>query len=75
MTDSEKAMLNNLEKRIVEIGVSNEFLIENIKLNIQYLGLKTIMQYKKLYHKTYRGVKNHRKIVNLFGKNFVIDND
>jgi len=75
MSDEENLMIQRLEKRIIENGVSNEFLVQNIILSGSYLNLKTIQKYAKDNKMTYRGVKNHRKIVNLFGINFVIDND
>lgn len=36
---------------------------------------KTISQYAKDNNKSYNGIKNHRKIITLFGVKFVLDNE
>jgi len=40
-----------------------------------YANLKTISQYAKDYNKSYNGIKNNRKIINLFGCKLVADNE
>lgn len=51
-------------------------LVQLIILCFDLLGLKTISQFAKMYGKTYRGVeKFNKKIVNINGNKFVIDNE
>jgi len=55
--------------------LDNDSLVQLIELAGGYLNLKTISNYAKSNGKSYNGVKNHRKIVKLFGTKFVIDNE
>ena len=75
MTSYEQNIINRLIEIIETKEVSNNFLIELGKVFGDYTNLSTIYNYAKEHNMTYRGVKNHRNIINLFNVNFVIDND
>ena len=55
--------------------LNNDTLVQLIEQAGSYLNLKTIPDYAKENNMSYNGVKNNRKIVELFGVKFVIDND
>ena len=75
MKESEQLVIDKLENQITSKGVSNEFLVQLIALSETYLNLKTVAQYAKHESMTYRGVKNHREIIAICKKPFVIDNE
>ena len=54
--------------------LTNEDLVELIKVAGTYLNLQTIPVYAKKRSLTYQGVKVTRKIVEIFNVKFVIDN-
>ena len=61
---------------LVEDGqLSNDNLLELIKVAGAYLNLQTIPNYAKERGLTYQGVKVTRKIVEIFNVKFVVDND
>jgi len=62
----EKYKLNELD---------NDSLLQLIELVGGYLNLKSITKYAADNNMSYNGVKNHRKVKELFGVKFVIDND
>lgn len=76
MTDFEQNILNRIENLIIEGKLSNEFLVKNIKLNGEYLGLKTKSDYARDKKISYPGVKDTktRSVIDLFNVPFVIDN-
>lgn len=55
--------------------LNNDTLVQLIEQAGSYLNLKTIPDYAKENNMSYNGVKNNRKIVELFKVKFVIDND
>lgn len=69
--------IENLIQKSIHNGELNEaeqvYFIKLIGHN--YLGLKSIPEYKKKYGMSFPGVRNHRKVIDLFGKLLVIDND
>jgi hypothetical protein len=75
MTAEEEVVLNKFEKYIYENVPSNDFLVQICELSGRYLNLQTISDYAKNNGKSYNGVKKHRIIKNLWGVNFVIDNN
>jgi hypothetical protein len=65
-----------LEQKFYQDQLNNQDLVSIIILLFSLLNLKTIMEYKKLYNKAYRGVKQFNKnVVEISGKQYVIDND
>lgn len=55
--------------------LTNDDLVELIKVAGSYLNLQTIPVYAKERGLTYQGVKVTRKIVEIFNVKFVIDNE
>jgi hypothetical protein len=55
--------------------LDNDTLVQLIEQAGNYLNLKTITDYAKDNGISYNGVKNNRKIIELFGVKFVIDNE
>lgn len=55
--------------------LDNDTLVQLIEQAGNYLNIKTIPDYAKDNGLSYNGVKNNRKIVELFNTKFVIDND
>lgn len=55
--------------------LDNDTLVQLIAQAGNYLNLKTVSDYAKLHNMSYNGVKNNRKIVELFNVKFVIDNE
>ncbi|MEQ1554087.1 MAG: hypothetical protein ABL929_07910 [Ferruginibacter sp.] len=65
----------HISNRIESGELSNEDLVQLIEHVGGYLNLQTIPQYAKQYNISYNGVKNFRKVVELFNTKFVIDNE
>ncbi len=74
MTDKEIEILNRLGYHIQTRNLSNEFLVELIKLGGGFLNLQTIPSYAKSHGLSYPGVVKTRHIETIFGARFVIDN-
>lgn len=55
--------------------LDNNSLVELFKDMASYLNLETIPNYAKSHNMTYEGVKKGRRIEELFGVKFVIDNE
>lgn len=55
--------------------LDNNTLVQLIEQAGKYLNLKTVSDYAKSHNMSYNGVKNNRKIVELFNVKFVIDNE
>ena len=75
LSEEEQGMIDRFAEHAATKGVSNEFLVQLIKLSGGFLNLQTIPDYAKNNKLSYNGVKNNRQIVNLFNVKFVIDND
>lgn len=54
--------------------LDNDGLVQQIIQCGSYLNIMSIPEYQKKYKMSYNGVKNHRTIVTIFNKKFVIDN-
>lgn len=68
--------LDKIEEYVYKTLCKNELDIVQVfeRLSI-YANLKTISKYAKDNKLSYNGVKNNRKIINLFGCKFVADNN
>ena len=64
-----------INKAVTKGELSNDSMVQIIELLGSYLNLQTIPNYAKENNKSYNGVKNNRKIINLFGNKYVLDND
>jgi len=74
MTDKEEKATERFYKFVVKNDVSNEFLVEIIKLSGNFLNLRTISDYARENNLSYQGVKTSRTIQKIFNVKFVIDN-
>ena len=74
-TENTKKLLNFISQKFEEDELDNESLVQIIELCGMYLNLQTISSYAKAHNLSYNGVKYFRKIVNLNGIKFVIDNE
>ena len=61
--------------KFINNELNNNSLVQQIELNVSLLNLQTISNYSKTHNMSYNGVKNFRKIVEIAGIKFVIDND
>ena len=55
--------------------LDNDSMVQLIEQAGGYLNLQTIPDYSKRTGISYNGAKNHRKVVELFGVKFIIDNE
>lgn len=76
MTEFETNVLNRIGQLVQEGKLSNDFLVENFKLSGNFLNIKTKSNYKREAGISYPGVKptKTRRIEDMFGVKFVIDN-
>lgn len=74
MSDLKQKILINIHKGLESNLLSNEDLVQIIEHVGLYLNLMTISDYAKSNKLSYNGVKRFRKIKNIFGVKFVIDN-
>ena len=76
MSELEQEYLYKLEKRINDIGVSNDFLVSIMKLCETYLNLQRISVYSKENRKTPQGMRKYRKnnIIKICDYQLIIDN-
>lgn len=72
----------NTEKLLTFVGtkvqnneLDNDSLVQLIEVAGSFLNLQTIPDYCERTGMSYNGVKNGRKIIQLFGCKFVIDNE
>lgn len=75
MTEYQQLSINKLGQSITEGKWDNEGLVQLIEQAGSFLNLMTIPDYAKNNNLSYNGVKRFRKVVNLFGVKFVVDND
>ena len=62
-------------QKFQDCELNNDTLVQLIEQCGNFLNLKTIPDYAKDNNMSYNGVKNNRKIVELFNVKFVIDNE
>lgn len=75
LNEFESKVLERLEILVQKNELSNDCLLEIIKMAGSYLNLKTISDYAKENNLSYNGVKKCRKTVEIFNVKFVIDNN
>ena len=68
-------LLNFISEKFETDQLSNENLVQIIEHCGMYLNLQSISDYAKENAMSYNGVKNHRKIIELFNNKYVIEND
>jgi hypothetical protein len=77
MSELGQEYLQRLEKRVVEKGVSNEFLVSLLKLSETYLNLQRLSDYAKENNKTTQGLRRFKKdkIIKICDYQLIINND
>lgn len=75
LSEYETLALRRLGQSVVDGKWSNEGLVQLIELAGDFLNLQTIPDYAAARKLSYNGVKKTRKIRNIKGVKFVIDND
>jgi hypothetical protein len=75
ITDKGKRLCDFVTEKTMKGELSNNDLVQLIEVAGAFLNLKTISEYAKDNNLTYNGVKNHRKVVEIFNTKFVIDNE
>ena len=75
LIDYEERSINKLGEAILDERWSIEGLLQLIALAGNLINLETIPKYQLRTGLSYNGVKNHRKVVSLFGARLVADPD
>lgn len=75
LSEYELKSLRKLEEAIRAGKWSNDGLVKLIKLEGEYLNIKTIPRYAKFIGISYPGVIKTRKVTDIFDVKFIIDND
>jgi hypothetical protein len=68
-------LLSFLDDKMYDGNFTNNDLVQFIEQCGKYLNLKTIPDYAKENKMSYNGVKKFRKVKEVLGIKFVIDND
>jgi len=75
LSEYEEEILNKLGESIQAGKWSNDGLVQLIELVGGFLNLQTIPDYAKRNKISYNGAKKFRKVVEIFGVKFVVDNE
>ena len=75
ITEKGKKLCDFVTEKTMNGEFTNEDLLQLIEVAGSFLNLQTIPDYAKSKNISYNGVKNHRKIIEIFNVKFVIDND
>ena len=73
--ENTRKLIDFTAKNFEQGKLDNNSLVQLIALCEDYLNLLSITEYCKKYNMSYNGVKNHREIIIILGKKFVIDNN
>lgn len=74
MTKYEQDILNRIGNLIHEGKLSNDFLISNLKLSVEYLNLQRISEYAKENSKSTQGLRGNKNIIEICGYQLIINN-
>lgn len=76
MTELEKLYIERLEKKIYTDGVSNQFLIELLKLCVDYLQLIRISKFSSISKKSEQSIRKYHqeKIITICDYQLIINN-
>jgi hypothetical protein len=72
--ENTKKLIDFVCEKFEKGELNNESLVELFKRTGMYLNLQTISDYAKANGMSYEGVKKCRKIEEIYGVKFVIDN-
>jgi hypothetical protein len=75
MTKYEQDILNRIGSLIHEGKVSNEFLVSNLKLSVEYLNLQRISDYAEQNNISTQGLRGNKNIIKICNYQLIIDND
>ena len=77
MTKYEQDILDRIEDLIRDKKLTNDFLVSNLQLSIDYLGLTRIEEYSKQIGKSNWGVRKYQsdKIIKVCNYQLIINND
>lgn len=68
-------LLKFVQEKFVKGELNNDSLLELFKVMGQYLNLRTISDYAKQHNLSYQGTKSCRRVEEIFGVKFVVDNE
>lgn len=74
MTDYEQKIYNRIGQLIQNGKLSNDFLVSNLKLSVDYLNLKRVSDYSKENDKSTQGLRGNKNIIKICGYQLIIDN-
>jgi len=74
LSDKGEKLVNFLGEKMMLGDFTNDDLVQFIESAGNFLNLQTIADYANENKLSYNGVKNNRKVINLFNVKFVIDN-
>jgi hypothetical protein len=75
MTKYEQDILNRIGSLIHEGKLSNDFLVSNLKLSVEYLNLQRISDYSKQNNISTQGLRGNKNIIKICNYQLIIDND
>jgi hypothetical protein len=73
--ENTKKLIQFVSTKFESGELDNNSLVELFKQTAIYLNLQTISDYARDHKMSYEGVKKFRRIEELYGVKFVIDND
>ena len=68
-------LIHFVQDKFIKGELDNNSLLELFKVMGAYLNLRTIPDYADQHNLSYQGVKSCRRIEEIFGVKFVIDNE
>lgn len=73
--ENTRKLIDFIHRKFQSGEIDNNSLVELFKQTGEYLNLKTISDYARDNNMSYEGVKKGRRIEEIYGVKFVIDND
>lgn len=73
--ENTRKLIEFISRKFETGELDNTSLVEVFKANGRYLNLMTISDYAKHFNMSYEGVKKFRKVEEIYGVKFVIDNE
>ena len=74
MTKYEQNIINKIGQLIQDGKLSNDFLVSNLKLSVDFLNLKRVSEYAKEEGKSTQGLRGSKNIIKICGYQLIIDN-
>lgn len=73
--ENTKKLIDFISRKFEAGELNNNSLVELFKHAGAYLNLQTIPDYAKTHNMSYEGVKKGRRVEEIYGVKFVIDNE